>query len=325
MIQQATRLGLIARVLTAILSMHSMPAHSDADVVTAVQQASTADPAPPRQRLDDAWWTGPVIANSPAPLPQGHFYAESYFFDERSEGNDGFGSQTYLLYGLTDRWTVGLRPSFGYRQPDDGDNSSHIGVGDVALHAQYAVTTLDPEGRMPAIALAIEETLPIGRYDRLDRASNGFGNGAYATTLGVYAQQVFWLPNGRILRGRINIGGSFSSRVAVHDLSVYGTSDGFDGKARPGASVSFDNAWEYSLSSQWVLATDFYYRHDQPTAVRDANGTHRASTFDTFALVPAVEYNWSPRIGVIFGARYIAARGHDARSLTPIIALSVFM
>ncbi|WP_395681422.1 transporter [Dokdonella sp.] len=287
---------------------------------------SGADPAPPaRQSLDDAWWTGPVVANSPAPLPLGHFYVESYLFDVRSDGGDGFGSQTYLLYGLTDRWTVGLRPSFGYTRPVGGSPSAHVGVGDLALHAHYALTTLDPGSGTPAIALAIEESLPIGRHDRLDRASNGFGNGAYVTTLAVYAQQVFWLPNGRILRGRINIGGSLSSRAPVHDLSVYGTSAGFDGTARPGASVSFDNAWEYSITRNWVLAADFYYRHDAPTSVRDASGTRRTGTFDTFALVPAVEYNWSPRIGVIAGARYIPARGHNARSLTPIVALSVFL
>lgn len=287
---------------------------------------SGADLAPPaRQSLDDAWWTGPVVANSPAPLPPGHSYVESYLFDVRSDGGDGFGSQTYLLYGLTDRWTVGLRPSFGYTRPVQGGDSTHVGVGDLTLHAHYALTTLDTDTRTPAIALAIEESLPVGRHDRLDRASNGFGNGAYTTTLGIYAQQVFWLPNGRILRGRINIGGSFSSRASVHDLSVYGTTAGFDGTARPGAGVSFDNAWEYSVTRNWVLAADFYYRHDEPTSIRDHNGVRRTGTFDTFALVPALEYNMSPRIGVIVGARCIAARGHNTRSLTPIVALSVFM
>jgi len=120
---------------------------------------------------------------------------------------------------------------------------------------------------------------------------------------------------------------TFSNIEYTHPAyaSVYGTAGGFDGTARPGASLSFDNAWEYSLTRNWVLATDFYYRHDEPTSVRDANGIRRTSSFDTFAFVPAVEYNWSARIGVIVGARYIAARGNNPRSLTPIVALSVFM
>ncbi|MEO6688183.1 MAG: transporter [Dokdonella sp.] len=287
----------------------------------------SAQPEP--QRLEDAWWTGPVIANSPAPLPPGHAYVESYVYDVSAAHVDGYGSQTYLLYGASERWTLGMRPLFGYTSIYGGGGSSRIGIGDLTLHAQYALTTYSPETRVPAIAIAIEESLPVGRYDRLDRQSNGFGNGAYTTTLGVYAQQYFWLKNGRILRGRLNVGGSFSGRANVHDLSVYGTPVGFDGDARPGASVFFDNAWEYSLTRRWVLATDFYYRHDAPTRLRDATGTRvvqaGAKAFDTFAVVPAIEYNTSSRIGVIFGMRFIAARGHNPSSITPIAALSVFL
>ncbi|PNS09440.1 transporter [Solilutibacter silvestris] len=282
--------------------------------------------SPPQQSLDDAWWTGSVIANSPAPLPKGHGYVESYFYDAKSPGVDAWGSQTYMLYGLSDRVTVGVRPLFGYTRIDGGGGSTHIGGGDIALHAQYALTTYSREKNRPALAVAIEESLPTGRYDRLDRASNGFGSGARTTTLGIYAQHYFWMPNGRILRGRVNISGSHSDRAHVRDLSVYGTSVGFAGDARPGNSVAFDNAWEYSITRNWVLATDFYYRHDAATILRDASGVRsRSHASDTFAVVPAIEYNWTPRVGVIFGTRYIPARGHNTRSLTPVVALSVFM
>ncbi len=297
---------------------------------TAEQGSSTSATQPPqRQRLEDAWWTGPVIANSPAPLPKGHVYVESYLYDAKTSGVDGFGSQTYLLYGLSDRLTVGMRPLFGYTHLDGGGGSSRIGVGDLTLHAHYALTTYNPDKRTPAIAIAVEETLPIGRYDRLNRTSNGFGNGAYTTTLALYAQQYFWLGNGRLLRGRLNVAGSFSSRAEIRDLSVYGTPEGFHGNARPGVSWSIDNAWEYSVTRNWVLAVDFYYRHDEPASVRDEAGTRMrrfgTGVLDTFAVVPAVEYNWSSRVGVIVGARFIAGRGHNSSSVTPVVALSVLI
>ncbi|MBW8822980.1 MAG: transporter [Xanthomonadales bacterium] len=289
--------------------------------------AETTSPPPPQQSLDDAWWTGSVVSNSPAPLPKGHGYVESYFYDAKSSGVDAWGSQTYMLYGLSDRVTIGVRPLFGYARIDGGGGSTHVGAGDVSLHAQYALTTYSREKNRPAVAIAIEESLPTGKYDRLDRASNGFGSGARTTTLGIYAQHYFWMPNGRILRGRVNFSGSHSDRVHVRDLSVYGTAVGFDGHARPGNSVSFDNAWEYSITSNWVLATDFYYRHDAATTLRDSTTGMRSRSHasDTFAIVPAVEYNWTPRVGVIFGTRYIPAWGHNARSVTPVVALSIFM
>lgn len=73
-------------------------------------QASAVD----RQSLDDAWWTGPILAASAGTLPRGHFLVEPYLYDSITYGRydtDGdrsntpdtnsFGSQTYLLYGLT--------------------------------------------------------------------------------------------------------------------------------------------------------------------------------------------------------------------------------
>ena len=38
----------------------------------------------PRQSLDDAWWTGPLLAAAAGSLPLGHFLFEPYFFEFRS-------------------------------------------------------------------------------------------------------------------------------------------------------------------------------------------------------------------------------------------------
>jgi hypothetical protein len=34
-----------------------------------------------RESLDEAWWTGPLLAPSPATLPQGHALVEPYLYD----------------------------------------------------------------------------------------------------------------------------------------------------------------------------------------------------------------------------------------------------
>jgi hypothetical protein len=36
-----------------------------------------------RQPLDDAWWTGPILAASGATLPRGHYLIEPYFLRRR--------------------------------------------------------------------------------------------------------------------------------------------------------------------------------------------------------------------------------------------------
>ena len=39
-----------------------------------------------RQSLDDAWWTGPILAASASTLPQGHALIEPYLYDVISNG-----------------------------------------------------------------------------------------------------------------------------------------------------------------------------------------------------------------------------------------------
>src|SRR4051812_9377102 len=71
-------------------------------------------PEAPRQALDQAWWTGPMLANSAATLPQGHVLVETYAFDQIVGRTSSYGSLTYLLYGVTDTLTLGARPMFGF-------------------------------------------------------------------------------------------------------------------------------------------------------------------------------------------------------------------
>lgn len=157
-----------------------------------------------RQSLDDAWWTGPIVTASAATLPKGHFLVEPYVFnaitEERYDGDgrrrdlsrtDGYGSLTYVLYGVTDRLTVGAIPTFGYNVVDGGTDSSGIGVGDVSLQAQYRLTQFREGRPLPTVSLVVQETLPTGEHDRLARAADGLGGGAYTTTVAVYSQHYF--------------------------------------------------------------------------------------------------------------------------------------
>jgi len=299
----------------------------------AVLMAACAAPAraddAPRQSLDDAWWTGPIIANSPNALPPGHGYVESYAYDAHTPGADGFGSSTFLLYGVTKRFTLGMIPVVGYDRLSGGQSSSRVGLGDFAVHAQYQLTHFDAASGKPAIAVAIEENLPTGRYDKLVRAGDGFGSGAYATSVGAYAQDVFWLPNGRILRMRLNLTQSFPGTAKVSGVSAYGTSAGFSGRARPGGATAFDNAWEYSVTRSWAAAVDLYYRHGRSTGVEGTGpggAVHmRSGPSDTFAIAPAVEYSWTSNLGVLFGTRFIIPGRNTRPSVTPVFAFSAFL
>lgn len=280
-----------------------------------------------RQSLEDAWWTGPMMANSAAALPQGHALIEPYLYDVHSSHVDGFGSLTYMEYGITDRLMVGAIPTFGYNRVADGPNSSGIEAGDPSVLAQYSLTSFREGSHVPAMALMLQETLPTGRYDRLNHPlADAQGSGAYTTTLQLNTQNYFWMPNGHILRMRFNIGGSFSRRTHVDDISVYGTPAGFRGSATPGHAFNVNAAWEYSMAQRWVLAFDLAYHYAKGAhvdGVIDAmHLAYRLRSSAYFGFAPAVEYNWRSNLGVLVGVRIFTGGHNSATTITPAIALN---
>jgi hypothetical protein len=310
----------------------------------AVAQETPVFASVDRQSLDDAWWTGPMLAHSAATLPRGHFAIGPYLDDVTVQGqydrdgvrrsaphSNGLRLLTPVFYGLADRVSVGLILTAGYNEVSSGPSSGGIGLADVNLQCQYRLTQFHEGGWIPTTSIAVQETFPAGKYDRLrDRPSDGLGSGAYVTTLAFFAQTYFWLPNGRILRMRFNVLPAFSSSVNVEDVSIYGTGAGFRGHARPGSSIFVDGAWEYSLTRRWVLALDATYRYQGNTPVTGYNtldSTRAAIELDSgpsdaLGLAPAIEYNWTRNLGLLVGARVIPAGRNTAATITPVVAIN---
>jgi hypothetical protein len=311
--------------------------------VAAADEPAETTPAL-RQALEDAWWTGPLLAASPATLPQGHVLIEPYLYDaiiNQQFDNKGarqamtrqrdYGSLTYLLYGLTDSTTVGLIPRFGYNNPGQG---SSIGLGDLTAQVSYRLSRFLDQGWLPATALVVTETIPSGKYDHLSNPNDGIGAGSYATSFALYAQYYLWMPNGRILRTRINVSEAWSQSVGVEDASVYGTLRGFRGRAFPGDTFTFDSAWEYSMTRNWVAALDIVYSDNSPTTVVGRYATtsggpastsinSRSAFRNSLSLAPALEYNWTSMVGIIVGAKLVVAGRNAGAAVIPVAAINL--
>lgn len=322
---RATPLTMLARAALALPAIWTVPAHAQDD-------AAAADPpaVPLRQSPDDAWWTGPMLSNSAATLPKGHALIESYAFDQIQGDTSLYGSLTYLLYGVTDTLTVGAKPMFGAASGQGG--RLRAGIGDITLSAQYRLTPPKAPAGKPTIAVSLQYSLPTGRYDRLDTQPGvGLGSGVHATTLSLYAQQYFWLPNGHIFRARLNIASVWSDKARIDGASVYGTAAGFAGRASPGPRFDVGVSGEYSVTRNWVLGLDLVTSRTASTKISgttmSAGGSLSTVRFDlpraqSWGIAPAIEYSWRPNLGVLLAARFIP-RGHNVPgSVTPAVAIN---
>ncbi|HEY3812282.1 MAG TPA: transporter [Caulobacteraceae bacterium] len=305
----------------------------------ALAPAARADDAPERQPLNDAWWTGPLLANTAATLPQGHFAGETYVFDGATTGRydtrgrwqgaahaDDYGSQSFVTYGVTDRFTLALIPRLSYDRIGRGQSSAEVGFGDVTLMGQYKLNQFREGSWLPTSSIALAETFPTGRYDRLDRPADGFGGGAYTSQVSWYNQTYWWAPTGRIVRARLDFTWSTSSRAAVEGVSVFGTPAGFHGNGKPGDSLLSILSFEYNASRHWVAAVDVADERFAGTVVDGTVGPaqYRANSGwgGVRFVAPAVEYNWNGNVGLIVGARIPVGGRNTSAGVTPVAALN---
>jgi hypothetical protein len=332
------------RNIFALLGLATFLVAQESSAPSSSATSIHVSPSSVRQSMDDAWWTGPLLAPSANTLPQGHVLIEPYLYDVTTQGfynssgtrvsaphANGYGSLTYINYGLANKFTVGLIPTFGYNQVSNGPSSAGVGVGDLTVQAQYRLHFFHEGSWIPTTSIAVQEALPTGRYDQLgNRPSDGLGAGVYTTTLCFYNQTFFWMPNGRILRTRFNVTQAFSKSVNLQDVSVYGTSQGFRGHANPGAALFVDAAWEYSITRRWVFALDATYHHQYNTPVSGYNIVNPTASIllnsgssQVFGLAPAIEYNLNSKVGIILGPRLFPAGKNTADSITPAIAVNI--
>ncbi|WP_423821659.1 hypothetical protein V5738_15135 [Salinisphaera sp. SPP-AMP-43] len=300
-----------------------------------------------RQALDDALFTGPLNAPNATSLPAGHWNIEPYVLDSiqyatfddnwdrhNTADSHAYRSVTLLEYGFTDRLTIALLPQFGYNVADRGPDSHGVQLGDTTLRFQYMLHAFEQGSWLPTTALAYSQTFPTGQYDGLEgHAADGLGSGVLQSTFGLFTQDYFWMPNGRILRARLNLTYAMADADAsVDGVSVYGTGPGFNGTVDTGDTASVDLAFEYSLTRHWAPAVDIVYSHTDGASIRGTQASNglvtavhsRSGSSEAIDIAPAIEYNWNRHYGVIMGADVVVAGRNTAATVTPQAALNIY-
>lgn len=306
--------------------------------------ASLAGPATAQVIAGDAavqaqWFTGTLEAPSPALPAAGILAVEPYAiytsfsgaYDNSGarhsvpNGTDMFTSVTAIKYGITDRLSVQALPSFSHML---NNHDSYTGLGDLPVEAEYRFNDENNQTGFPSVTASLGINLPTGDFDRLRSSSDGFGGGTYTLKEGILFQSLFDTAGGHPMRFRFYASAYEPiSNVSIHDVSVYGTGQGFNGQVLPGLSSVLGIGGGYAFTQRWVVALDLVQNfanglHLQGNSASGGPTNTHGTSSAALAMAPAVEYNWSDNTGIIAGVEFSVAGRNTPAYVAPQIALS---
>lgn len=289
------------------------------------------------------WYTGSLVSPSGVMSRPGALNVEPYYsysqplgtFDTQGAAGPArhpmqrmFANSTLWKYGITKDFSVQMHTVIDYGWKNGTDHSHGPKFGDFPVDLIYCFVRPDPVRYIPAFNLFAGMIFPTGDYSHLGHAQDGIGTGAYVFRVALTEQSTYTLPGNHALRLRMwNWFRRAVSSAALHDVTSYGTTQGFRGRGRPGMSGEAGFSLEYGITRKWVLATDVAYDWANGSYIhgRNAGGqvvNRVGSASGDWQVAPAVEYNWNARWGVIAGSSFYYAGHNKSIQVSPQLAIN---
>lgn len=269
------------------------------------------------KKMFNPWYTGPLITPSPGMMPPGQANIQPYTIFGCNYANfnknrksvslphnlyslrQTAGMATGLTKSVDLAWTPSAVVQWQNHQTGGGfqDFSATIGF------------LINPETLyIPGMKFTINETFPTGKYQHLSLNGlglNATGGGSYQTQFGFAISKVIWWIYDHPLNLRYFIGYTIQTAVHVKGFNNYGGDLLTDGTVKPGNSLTTDLGIELSLTQRWVLALDIAYVAQNKTSFHGTTTAPVGGGYnDNLSLAPAIEYNWNPNLGIVFGSQF---------------------
>ncbi len=299
----------------------------------------------PSVTIAGPWFTGPILAGSGHTIPKGHTNFEQYSFNTVLQGvydanghvtpmsdNISYSLNPVITRGLTNRIDAQLILAYNFnRNRGASDNE----IGDTTAGFGYQVLEQKDSKWRPDLRFSVMEIFPSGKFDNLNPTKNGTdssGLGSYQTALNLNFQRLFTFNGEHYLRTRLNFGYVFAGNVHIQGISAYGGSPSTDGIVNPGNVISVDAAAEYSLTQNWVAVMEVnaserdassFSAHPEFTDLDDFDTIGHARG-DQVSLAPALEFNFTPNVGLIGGMWFPVYGRSTAKFLTYVLALNAY-
>lgn len=268
------------------------------------------------------WLTGPLLTPSENVLQAGRWNIEPYFYLNAQYGKYdknwqsisiahniySFLSSTFVQYGITKDFDIQIVPQFSWNQTDD---QSMWTLGDMGVILSYQLLHIQKDKWWPNIKFVLQGNTPLGKYQHLNPNKKGTdigGAGSINPRVGIVVGKIAQFSQFHFLRSRAFVGYTVPNPIYVKGLNAYGGGKGTRGRVYPGQSFIAQAGFEYTLSANWVLATDLQYLHTNKQRFKGkTQASMKAPSSEQWSLAPAIEYDWNIHFGVISGVWFTVA------------------
>ena len=182
-----------------VRALLGVPALAFATTTVWAADANTSLPAGEQntQQAKPQWYTGSLVSPSGAMTKKGMFAWEPYMTYSQPVGQfnsngmiqplhprqKAVGNFTLYKYSITDAISIQLTPAISYRWKKGNNTSSGLKFGDLPVDLMWRYVDADPTRYIPALSIFAGMAMPTGDYNRLGRAQDGVGAGAYTFRL----------------------------------------------------------------------------------------------------------------------------------------------
>ena len=273
-------------------------------------------------KMFNPWYAGPLVTPSASMMPVGMGNVQPYLFInanyaafDKDRHSVPLPHNSYQLQaivpvqaGVTDSTDITVIPSALASW-----QNHHSGGGFGDLGVTYGFKIFGETLYIPKFKFTIGETFPTGRYKNLASTGlNDSGAGSYQTQFGFATGKVIWWTYPYPMNTRLFFGYKIGTVVDVTGFNNYGGGFGTKGRVRPGNSITADFGYELSFSQRWVFAIDVVYVaqnrtkfHGTPGVTADGTPATVGSGYsDNLSLAPALEYNFSDVLSILWGAQF---------------------
>lgn len=293
------------------------------------------------KKMFNPWYAGPLLTPSAHNVPKGMFVVQPYLFVQN----------TYAIFdehrhskNIPDIWTVQPLMLFqmgwltwldftvtgqGYYRTQSGKDTFYW--GDTSF--QWGIQLMQEQPYKPAIRFTFTESVPTGRYEKLNPAKNGIdatGSGAYTTNFSLNISKVIWWVSTHPFAFRASFNYSFpSALVRVQEFNAYGGGKGTHGRVRPGNAIAIDTSVELSFTQKWVFALDLVYTYQNHSTFSGHKGrtlTGQTASVggpssDSLSAAPALEYNPSDSMGFLAGVWFTITGRNSSDFISGIVTM----